>query len=1539
MSRIAWGALLVLVSVLSSAAPVESVSDCITLNTTNSTFTPAVNNGTLNIGLEVTLKGKWAGISNDYCRTALLWMDLLRQKGGIKATNGKVFGVHYDVIDVSVETSPGNGVLSVGGSKTPTYEGVKTLVNDHGSKVVFSAYSSTLSPYAAKAGDELGIPIIAAGAAAESAYVCPSACDNATHCNSKAFGCALPNSRRFDNMFGTFSPAGKYFREFVSLVGSIKGAKTIAFLLEDKSFTQAMVDGAVAQAGAIGMQTVSTVYVNADGGLDADPAVDSLSANAVPVNAKVTGKTWKSAARPFVERMKALDVDVIVGGTYASSCHGLVEALKEANWVPKAIGLGACMGATAMYTKFGQDMRWLTGPSQWDSRLKGAAYEETSYTVPNHFLGSDPPAPALFYDAFKSKFNGIPTYQGVSAMAGAYLVEGAVASAGDITPASIKSALSNYYAPSFWGINTADSFGKNERRSPVTWSYAVDGSLQVIAPIAGATTEFKYPLPPWDSNERNYPCPPGKHVVGTNKWNDDLAGFIANGNATWNATSCKPCPVGHYADENGMLACKPCPVNKFANVIGAASCQACPGGTTTRNATGSAECVECLAGTYMDDTKGECVPCPVGTAQRSNRSTSCLACNSEPGALYQDQKGQVNCNECPANTFKPLGKGGVSVNECLCSEGYWSPSGKEGVACIACPAGALCPASSVTERVVIPRPKPGYWAKAISSNEKAGPWKTDSNLHGGYNKLVAWFPSPANGAGGFDLPEIYLQCTTPDDCVGNNLTSQCVVEREGPLCSACRDGYFRAGVSCAECPDGKKSSMSVFVTVICWIAVITVWVTMNAIAASKYECLDVTLLFLQLISIVQNFSVPWPDDLKVVTQMFAVVNFDVDFVSPDCLFKWDHLTSVVFTFCLPIIWATALFGHYCLAWLWLKYVGTRSIALARMIPLSIFVISEEELSDLRIKANVSLTTLLIVLYNAVCVKVFSSFMCTETSDGEFFLTTAPSVRCGSSSHAALQAMSVIALLVYVIGVPCMLYWVLSSLHKANKLSDQHELKKWGFLYLCFEPDFWWWPLVYLARRLLMCLLVVFVADKPYIQVFIGVSVMIVFIGLQYWVRPFIMSEVDLLDSFAVVIVALYMLCGLVFLLQDVSETDVNGITVFLLFITATAIIFALAIVYRQVRRAVAAEKNSTHLSSFVANLWLGVTIVLREKYKTADELTKQIDRDGNNSLSYHELVESFEQLGLTKETSLLISEIMFLILDDDRSGELSATELAEGLYNMSDIRHSDLPVIVESVQKRMHGTELHGLLEKCKSNSSDSTKKLARSFTLGGKHGNSLRTESLESSRTGSSDKLSDQIRIRARVMSELERRTSEISANGGELTSTLDALQLSGWMNERSQTHPDLVMSAAIVDQWIAPHMADHGVYGAYSYEDRAIFYRRLVSGYPNALDFLLDATPEQVDAFRQTVDLLYDVRLRLGPKGHLAKLIVQQDRAPFLHWMVYESTEQQRSFMRKLMKDILGYVHGTPQENDDNDNNNTSQMEVDASPNEVLVSMPLED
>ena len=83
----------------------------------------------------------------------------------------------------------------MGGTKTPTYEMGKQFITDNGLDVSLTPYSSSLSPYAGKAGFETGVPVVATGAAAESVFARPE-CDDATDCATKAFGCVGPGPER-----------------------------------------------------------------------------------------------------------------------------------------------------------------------------------------------------------------------------------------------------------------------------------------------------------------------------------------------------------------------------------------------------------------------------------------------------------------------------------------------------------------------------------------------------------------------------------------------------------------------------------------------------------------------------------------------------------------------------------------------------------------------------------------------------------------------------------------------------------------------------------------------------------------------------------------------------------------------------------------------------------------------------------------------------------------------------------------------------------------------------------------------------------------------------------------------------------------------------------------------------------------------------------------------------------------------------------------------------------------------------------------------
>ena len=583
----------------------------------------------IKVGIELTRKGKWNSHSLGNCRSGLLWIDLVKAKGGIKTPDGGILGIKFSIVDVS-ETVNNDGVtLSVGGSKTPSYEKGLTLIDDNALDVFIAPYSSSLTPYAAKAADEKEVPLIACGSAAESVFRCP-VCDNPTHCNEVAFGCSLPNSRRFNNLFGTLSPAGTYFRGFVSAT-SVKGAKRIAFVYEvNKSFTKAMIEGARSQAQGLQMDIVADIQI----AVNADAATHTTSEGLMQTasgQAKIdlvsTDASWTGAVAQTVDLLKSLDVDVVVGGTYLGSCLGVVNGFKSKDYMPKALAVSTCLGNTMMFTDLGKDMRWLSGPSQWDRRLKGIDFEETDYTVPNHFMvgeGKDT-SPVQFYDQYTAKFGSPPTYQATGGMAGMYMIEGAAVMAGKTIDAKgMHQGLMSQFTPSFWGINTDDAFGKNERRVPVTWYYDDLGSLEVLTPLSAATLEIKYPMPSWTSNDRNFPCAAGSFVVGDNDWDTDLDAFIANGKATWKNTQCELCPKGHYSAGKGNMGCTKCPANTYQPKTGAAACTPCPAGARCDGThilepvckagekKGEQTCTPCPVGQYNVNGDGICKPCPEG---------------------------------------------------------------------------------------------------------------------------------------------------------------------------------------------------------------------------------------------------------------------------------------------------------------------------------------------------------------------------------------------------------------------------------------------------------------------------------------------------------------------------------------------------------------------------------------------------------------------------------------------------------------------------------------------------------------------------------------------------------------------------------------------------------------------------------------------------------------------------------------------------------------------------------------------------------------
>ena len=286
-------------------------------------------------------------------------------------------------------------------------------------------------------------------------------------------------------------------------------------------------------------------------------------------------------------------------------------------------------------------------------------------------------------------------------------------------------------------------------------------------------------------------------------------------------------------------------------------------------------CRQCQPG-YSSEDGIECRACGPGMFAPEG-SRDCTSCDVR-GNFFQELAGQSECEPCPAGTQRYLDLGpGIKNSTCQCKEGYWRPNQQPGRMCAKCLEGSSCPG-----RTFLPTPDEGYWAPYREENcsemQVVGTKKPSERTC----RVLALDPKAITDDRLLDDPfnlvydlrsqQLFLECSTPTQCPGN---FECGDGYSGRACAVCDRGYFRLMSSCYACPSGESSFPSMLMTVCGITGVISVWGALNYLTAGNNDALDIGLLYMQVVSIVQSFSIHWPEELSSVTQVFSIVNFDV----------------------------------------------------------------------------------------------------------------------------------------------------------------------------------------------------------------------------------------------------------------------------------------------------------------------------------------------------------------------------------------------------------------------------------------------------------------------------------------------------------------------------------------------------------------------------------------------------------------------------------------------------------------------------------------
>ena len=153
------------------------------------------------------------------------------------------------------------------------------------------------------------------------------------------------------------------------------------------------------------------------------------------------------------------------------------------------------------------------------------------------------------------------------------------------------------------------------------------------------------------------------------------------------------------------------------------------------------------------------------------------------------------------------------------------------------------------------------------------------------------------------------------------------------------------------------------------------------------------------------------------------------------------------------------------------------------------------------------------IYPIVSSAAFEAFSCHEFDGETGWLIADVAVQCGSLEHDAVRQIAIIAIIVYPVGLWLLNASLLVFAHEAIKRDSEDSSAPHldstlagaiSFLYREYEPAFWWWELVEMARRFLLVGLFVTTPAKrgSVMQIAVAAMVSLVYAVVQAYAQPY-----------------------------------------------------------------------------------------------------------------------------------------------------------------------------------------------------------------------------------------------------------------------------------------------------------------------------------------------------------------------------------------------------------------------------------------------------
>ncbi|KAK3239606.1 hypothetical protein CYMTET_50475, partial [Cymbomonas tetramitiformis] len=627
--------------------------------------------------------------------------------------------------------------------------------------------------------------------------------------------------------------------------------------------------------------------------------------------------------------------------------------------------------------------------------------------------------------------------------------------------------------------------------------------------------------------------------------------------------TCISCDAGQLAVEhNGTLACRACPAGTFQTNTEEHGrvCEECsPGSYQTKE--GQTNCFPCEKGEYsaLSGRPVQCDWCARGYFQNVSGSTGCLPC---PHGYFADEEREANCKRCEMDTFtSALGSAACTpcpnhthfhligtadflvtaagtAEDCLPDIGYY---GLPGVQAQVCPTGGVCCHCAA-----------GSFTSLDQGLDRLEAF--DALYYTDYCNCemgTSPFPYPAAGyvrneAAGYE--DHFVMCSHKDSCRGAltvregetaivihtatidaagssaaalQLTAgYCSMRHTGRLCHRCASGYYELGGECTKCPASYTAKL--LLNVGGGAALVALWTFVAVYLSVVFTSLDIFLLHIQMNSMVHSFKLGWPSSLDTWAQAMNVLDFDIDFMKPQCLFEhFSYRNMFHIQLTMPAV--------FCLIVSFLYII--RKYQIARSTELSIL---GKDCATLHVFRTRIAAVLLLqsIMYHQLCKTCFEPWMCFKMGDELYYMQASPDIECWNAAHYHFLALSVVGLVVYVFGIPAWHVGVLYFGTKHAVLGEASFTAKFGWMYEAYRLEWIWWSIMLLLRRFVFAAICVFCQREPVVQIVWSLICLHIFIVGHFFARPFVDPLVNVMDGLSLTGLYIIVIAGCVFYFQE-----------------------------------------------------------------------------------------------------------------------------------------------------------------------------------------------------------------------------------------------------------------------------------------------------------------------------------------------------------------------------------------------------------------------